>query len=389
VTTVGVLGPPSRLADLNSLTDWADIVWGVDSVRDVVRHVSQSPVDVLVTEASVAYLTDELMRLTPHSIGQICAVAEANGVFEWAAGLTGVRAVRSFSDTRSVIGADPERDGGLPIVPGLAPVAETSPRDSAVIAVWGPVGAPGVTTTAISLSTVCAQAGLSTLLCDVDTRGSSVAIALGVLDETPGFAAACRLAGRDELTPSEIRRIANTVEHDGVSFSVLTGVPRASRWAEVVPEKVRPVLDLVREIYDVVIVDVGFGVEQNEWIDDAPQRDGAAREILRRADAVIAVGTPDAVGVSRIIRGLDEIRDLCESPIVVLNRAPLGSGADAADAIHRFSDHLVRTVIPVDGRRGIEEAMTRARNHPTLWRRVAEQTGVALPPTLRKSRWRR
>jgi MinD-like ATPase involved in chromosome partitioning or flagellar assembly len=211
---------------------------------------------------------------------------------------------------------------------------------------------------------------------------------LGVLDETPGFAAACRLAGRNELTPSEIRRIANTVEHDGVRFSVLTGVPRASRWAEVGPEKARPVSDLIREMYDVVIVDVGFGVEQNEWIDDAPQRDGAAREILRRADAVIAVGTPDAVGVSRIIRGLDEIRDLCESPIVVLNRAPLGSGADAADAIHRFSDHIVRTVIPADGRRGIEEAMTRALNHPTLWRRVAEQAGVALP-TLRKSRWRR
>jgi len=388
VTTVGVLGPPTRLADLNSLTDWADIVWGVDSVRDVVRLVSQSPVDLLVTDASVAYLTDELIRLTPHSIGQICVVAEANGVFEWAAGLAGVRAVRSFSDTRSVIGTDPKPDGGLPVVPRLAAVAETSPRGPAVIAVWGPVGAPGITTTAISLSTVCAQAGLSTLLCDVDTRGSSIAIALGVLDETPGFAAACRLAARNELTPSEIRRIANTVERDGVSFSVLTGVPRASRWAEVGPEKVRQVLDMVKGMFDLVIVDAGFGVEQNEWIDDAPQRDGATREVLRRADSVVAVGSPDAVGVSRIIRGLDEIRDLSESPIVILNRAAPGSGADAADAIHRFSDHIVQTVIPADGRRGIEEAMTRARNNPTLWRRVAEQAGVT-PPSPRKSRWRR
>lgn len=388
MTTVGVLGPPTRLADLSALSQWADIVWGVDSVRDVVRHVSQSPVDVLVTEASVAYLTDELMRLTPHSIGQICAVAEANGVFEWATGLNGIVAVRSFADSQTVVRADPESDGGLAATSGPDPALETSPRDPVVIAVWGPIGAPGITTTAISLSTVCAQAGLSTLLCDVDSRGSSVAIALGVLDETPGFAAACRLAGRNELTHSEIRRIVNTVERDGVSFSVLTGVPRASRWAEVGPEKVRQVVDLVRGMYDVVIVDVGFGIEENEWIDEAPQRDGAAREILRRADSVIAVGSPDAVGVSRIIRGLDEIRELCESPVLILNRAAPGSGADAADAILRFSDHIVRTIIPTDGRRGIEEAMLRAQNQQALWRRVAEHAGVTLP-TPRKSRWRR
>jgi Flp pilus assembly CpaE family ATPase len=147
-------------------------------------------------------------------------------------------------------------------------------------------------------------------------------------------------------------------------------------------------LDVVREIYDVVIVDVGFGVEENEWIDDAPQRDGAAREILRRADSVIAVGTSDAVGVSRMIRGLDEIRDVCESPILVLNRAASGTGADAADAIHRFSDHIVRTVIPADGRDGVDEALGRSRSHPTLWRKVADQAGVALPAP-RKSRWRR
>ena len=388
MTTVGVLGPASRLADLNTMTEWADFVWGVDSVRDVIRHVSQSPVDVLITEASVAYLTDELLHLTPHPIGQICAVAEANGVFEWAAGLNGIVAIRSFAEIRSFVSGNPGPKEPMAAARGLIPTNETTQHKSVVIAVWGPVGAPGVTTTAISLSTVCASAGLSTLLCDVDTRGSSIAIALGILDETPGFAAACRLAGRNELNPSEIGRIGNKVEHDSLSFSVLTGVPRASRWAEVGPEKVRSVVGLVRGIFDVVILDVGFGVEVNEWIDDAPQRDGAAREILRLADSVVAVGSSNAVGVSRIIRGLDEIRDLCESPILVLNRAALGSGADAADAIQRFSDHVVRTVIPEDSRRGIEEAVTRARNHPGLWRKVAEQAGVTLP-TPRKSRWRR
>ena len=388
MTIVGILGPPTRLADLSLLSDCADVVWGVDSVREVVRHVSQSPVDVLITEASVAYLTDEILRLTPHPIGRICAVAEANGVFEWANGLSAIITVRSFADTRSVVRSVAESNLDGTATRPVSSAAANTRRNPVVVAVWGPVGAPGVTTTAISVSSVCAQAGLSTLLCDVDTRGSSIAIALGVMDETPGFAAACRLAGRNELTISEIGRIVNTVERDGVRFSVLTGVPRASRWAEVGSAKVRSVLDLVKGIYDVVIVDVGFGAEENEWIDDAPQRDGAAREILRRADSVIAVGTSDAVGVSRIIRGLDEIRDLCEPPVLILNRVVPGSGADAADAIHRFSDHIVRSIIPADGRAGVDEALGRARSHPTLWRQVAEHAGIALP-TPRKSRWRR
>ena len=388
MTIVGILGPPTRLADLSLLSDCADVVWGVDSVREVVRHVSQAPVDVLITEASVAYLTDEILRLTPHPIGRICAVAEANGVFEWANGLSAIITVRSFADTRSVVRSVAESNLDGTATRPVSSASANTRRNPVVVAVWGPVGAPGVTTTAISVSSVCAQAGLSTLLCDVDTRGSSIAIALGVIDETPGFAAACRLAGRNELTVSEIGRIVNTVERDGVRFSVLTGVPRASRWAEVGSAKVRSVLDLVKGIYDVVIVDVGFGVEENEWIDDAPQRDGAAREILRRADSVIAVGTSDAVGVSRIIRGLDEIRDLCEPPVLILNRVVPGSGADAADAIHRFSDHIVRSIIPADGRAGVDEAFGRARSHPTLWRQVAEHAGIALP-TPRKSRWRR
>ncbi len=386
MTIVGVLGPQTRLADLGSLSDWADVVWGVDSVRDVVRHVSDSPVDVLIADASVAYLTDELLRLTPGRIGLICAVAESDGIFEWAAGLGGITAVRNFADTRSTARTVAKSNSNGTRT--RSSIENGSDRAPVVVAVWGPVGATGVTTTAISLSTVCAQAGLSTLLCDVDTRGSSIAIALGVMDEIPGFAAACRLAGRNELTASEIGRIVSIAERDGVRFSVLTGIPRASRWAEVGPAKVRTVLELVKEIYDVVIVDIGFGIEENEWIDEAPQRDGAAREILRRADSVVAVGNSDAVGVSRIIRGLDEIRDLCESPILILNRVAPGTGADAADAIHRFSDHIVRSSVPTDGRRGVDEAFGRARSHPTLWRNVAELAGVSLPAP-RKSWWRR
>lgn len=389
MTTVGVLGPPSRLAEIESLTVWAEVLWGVDSVHDVMRLVAQSPIDLLIADASVAYLTDELVRLTPMSIGKICAVAETQGIFDWAVGIGGIATVRSFADARTLVEPASTTIAAVPIQEN-APACEPAvrPRQARVVAIWGPVGAPGITTTAISLSTVCAQAGLSTLLCDVDTRGSAIAIALGVLDETPGFAAACRLAGRNELTPAEIHRVASPVEQNGVHFSVLTGLPRSSRWAEVAPARARSVLSLVREMFDVVIVDLGFGIEENDWVDEAPQRDGAAREILRLANSVVAVGSTDAVGVSRMIRGLDEIRDLTPSPVLILNRAAPNTGADAADAIQRFSDHIVRTVIPADGRRGIDEALTRARTNPSLWAQVAAHAGIELPSP-RKARWRR
>src|SRR5690606_16988243 len=72
-------------------------------------------------------------------------------------------------------------------------LALAQPRRAAtVVAVWGPHGAPGRTSLAIALAAEFAAAGLRTVLADADTHAASVAPALGLLDEAPGFAAACR-----------------------------------------------------------------------------------------------------------------------------------------------------------------------------------------------------
>jgi len=385
--TIGILGPPSRSDFLSVFDNWAEVSWGVDSVADVLDRVAVHPIDLLVTEASIMFLTDEILHLVPHAVKQIVAVAESDGVFDWAAQLDGVSAVRNFSDIANSVRPQPEISAGSDDsltgnqVPQIV-------RTARVIAVWGPIGSPGVTTTAISLATVSASAGLSTLLCDVDTRGSSVAIALGLVDEAPGFASACRLAARNELTASELRRVMSRFARKDVSFDVLTGIPRATRWAEISPEKARIVLAMARSLFDTVIVDVGFGMEENEWIDDAPQRDGCARDIVRSVDSVVAVGRSDAVGLSRLIRGLDEIRDLCPAPLVVLNAVPSSSGGDATDALRRFSGHEVRAIVPKDSRGGLEDAMPRARQSPNIWRKILTEAGVIVP-VARVSRWRR
>jgi len=373
VTTVGILGPSSRLDDVVVLRQWADVRWGVDSVSEAIARVRSDPIDVLVSDASVAFLTADVLKLSPESIRRIYAIAESDGMHAWADALAGVTAVRSVHQIPPVdVPSEPSSTAGA----------------ARVITVWGPVGSPGITTTAISLATVCSLSGLSVVLCDLDTRGSSIAIALNLVDDTPGFAAACRLAGRGELTSDEVARLSAQVNQDGVRFSVLTGLPRASRWAEVAPPKARAVIGLLSTLFDVVIVDAGFGVEDNEWIEDAPQRDGATRALLQQADAVVAVGTSDAVGVSRIIRGLDEIRGLCDSPSLVLNRVARGNGGDATGVIHRFTEHRVSALIPADSRRGVDEALTRARQNPGPWRAIARTVGLTVPAP-RRSRWRR
>jgi Mrp family chromosome partitioning ATPase len=346
--------------------------WGVDSVPEAIARVSRDPVDVLVSEASVIFLTDDVVKLSPSSVGRIYAIAESDGMHTWANGLAGVTAVRSVHQ----------------IIPDESPDVLSTTGAARVITVWGPVGSPGVTTTAISLAAVCSLSGLSVVLCDLDTRGSSIAIALNLVDDTPGFAAACRLAGRGELTADEVLRLSASVDQDGVRFSVLTGLPRASRWAEVAPPKARAVIDLLATLFDVVIIDAGFGAEDNEWIEDAPQRDGTTRALLQLADAVVAVGTSDAVGVSRIIRALDEINGLCSSPTLVLNRIARGDSGEATSVIHRFTDHRVTVSIPIDSRRGLDDALGRARHHPTPWRTIARNLGFTIAAP-RRPRWRR
>ncbi len=63
-----------------------------------------------------------------------------------------------------------------------------------VIAVWGPAGAPGRSTLAIELAVELVRGGRRVGLVDADTHAPSLASALGLADEGPGFASACRSA---------------------------------------------------------------------------------------------------------------------------------------------------------------------------------------------------
>ncbi|GAA3892580.1 P-loop NTPase [Leifsonia kafniensis] len=196
---------------------------------------------------------------------------------------------------------------------------------STVIAVWGPAGAPGRTTLAINIAAEIASAGHTVALVDADTYSGSVAATLGLLDEAPGFAAACRLAGADALTQTELERIAQRYTSAHSAFWVLTGIGRPSRWPELSAERITRTVAALRQWVEYVVIDTGFSLESDEELSSdlfAPRRNAATLTALGAADHVVACGLGDPVGMARFLRSWVELADVITTSTltVVMNR---------------------------------------------------------------------
>lgn len=280
---------------------------------------------------------------------------------------------------------------------------------SGVIAVWGPAGAPGRTTVAVNLAAEIAARGHSVLLADVDPYGGTIAPMLGLLDEAPGVAAACRLAGADSLTQAELDRISQRYGSRESAFRVLTGISRAARWPELGGSRVTAVLDACRHWVDVVVVDTGFSLESDEEISSdlfAPRRNGATIAALRAADHIVAVGAADPIGLPRFLRGYADLAETIEPArvSVVINRlrasaSGVGATGHVLATLRRFGGIEQASIVP-DDRRGVDAAVLAggtlreiARRSPArlaIERFVEEQV---LPPVVStergaRRRWR-
>jgi Mrp family chromosome partitioning ATPase len=256
-----------------------------------------------------------------------------------------------------------------------------------VIAVWGPAGAPGRTTIAIGLAAELAARGHSVCLIDADTYGGTVAPALGLLDESPGFAAACRLAGADTLTAAELDRVAQTASSaSGAPFSVLTGIGRPHRWPELSARRVTAVLDQCRHWRSIVIVDAGFNLEGDEEVSSdlaAPRRNGATIAALRVADAVVAVGAADPIGLARLLRTHADLLETVETAKVriVANRVRASVlGIDPHGQVRQSLDRFagIRDAVLIDDDQdAADAALLTARPVPAAAPRSSLSKGVA------------
>lgn len=254
-------------------------------------------------------------------------------------------------------GASPEPETFGDVAPELPPIAEL-PHRGTVVAVWGPHGAPGRTSIAIALAAEFAAAGWRTVLADADTHAASVAPALGLLDEAPGFAAACRLAGIGGLDEVQLERLAVRPRGLRHPFRVLTGIGRAARWPELGAERVAGAVAALRRWCEVLVVDVAASLEHDDGFASdlaAPRRNAAGIEVLRSADRIVALAAADPVGVPRFLREHAELLELVEPErvTVVVNKLRQGSiGLNPAGQVRqtlaRFGGIEDPVLVPAD-----------------------------------------
>jgi len=251
---------------------------------------------------------------------------------------------------------------------GLPPEASAQPAGRGrVVAVWGPTGAPGRTTVAVGLADEAARLEVPTLLVDADVYGGVVAQVLGLLDESPGVAAAARQATAGTLDVAALARLAWALSPH---LRVLTGLARADRWPELRPQGVGVVLEQARRLAALTVVDCAFSLEEDEELafdTAAPRRNGATLTVLEAADEVVCVSGADPVALQRTVRALAELREALPGvePLVVVNqlrRGPVPGDArrEIAAALTRFAGREVRAFLP-DDRRATDAALAAGR----------------------------
>lgn len=304
---------------------------------------------------------------------RVVAIEDPTTSAERLAGL-GCDVVVAEGDAENLVAA--VRGDAPDVAAPAALTPELEGRPGTVIAVWGPAGSPGRTTTAIELAAALAGVGAvaprrsgllrrshpgpppheasTVLLADADTYASSVTSRLGLLDDAPGLAAAARAAGQGALD------VVTLAGHSPVvlpGVRVLTGITRASRWPELPATSLDMVFQRCRELAAWTVVDCGPVLEADELLmydTRAPQRNGATLSALQAADLVVVVGGADPVGLQRLVRGLEDLRDAAvpvpAARLVVVNRvrdSAIGRHAESQirDALARYAGvddvHLV------------------------------------------------
>lgn len=377
------LSVPPRLED--ELAEQADrhghrVLVRASSADEAGIRVAGERIDVVLAHASPRYLTARLLGEADAAGALVLALADDDA----GRGHAHRVGVLEPVDARAGCVALEERMraiGSITAVPGAA-----APRGGMVVAVWGPAGAPGRTTVAIAVAAELAASGARVVLADADTYGASIAPALGLLDESPGFAAACRLAGSDALTAAELDRLAQHCVARRGAFRVLTGIGRPSRWPELSASRVERTIAACRDWADVTVLDVGFSLEDDEEIMSdiaAPRRNGATLAALRTADRVLAVGAADPIGLSRFLRAhVDLLETVAPDAVtVVMNKVRSGAVGPApqtqvATALERFGGIVAPVLVPYD-QAGADAALLTAAPLPDAAPRSAASTAIA------------
>ena len=326
-----------------------EIVATADDADGMVQAIAVAAPDAVIVWATPRHLSYALLAECDARGVRVIAVVSDDGQRRYANGIGLYDLVDAAADWPQFESA----------ARGERPAAD-EPLDSrgTVVAVWGSAGAPGRTTLAIGIAAEIAAAGFTVALCDVDTHSASVAPALGLMDEAPGFAAACRLAGADSLSKAELERIGQRHESADGGFWVLTGIGQPSRWPELSGERVVATIAECRRWVDYVVLDTASSLENDEEISSdlfAPRRNAATLAAIREADHIVAVASADPVGLSRFLRAYGDLADVAVtvSITVVANKVRasaigLAPSGQVNQTLSRFGGIDAPVLVPWD-----------------------------------------
>ncbi len=331
----GALAEQSLVAALDRPGSGATVVRRCVDLADLLAAASTRTASVALVAADLRRLDGEaIARLTACDVSVVAVIRSGDDESERRMRRLGVaEVVADAAPLDAVVAAvlaapgrrtsDPLAELEAELQASVQVREEPPERPGIVVGVWGPTGAPGRTTVAVTLAVEAARLGVETLLVDADTYGASVAQVLGLLDEAPGLAAAARAANSGRLDRPALAAAARTVEP---RLRVLTGFSRPERWPELRSSALQVVLQQARDFVPLTIVDLAFCLEGDDASDalldgSAMRRNAATLTTLAEADVVLAVGSADPVGLQRLLRMLPEVRGLTGGDVrVVLNR---------------------------------------------------------------------
>lgn len=206
----------------------------------------------------------------------------------------------------------------------LSVAEESEARLGKVLAVWGAQGAPGRTTFAVNISGLAANAGHQVCLVDADTYGASVGAVMGLTDDYSSLAQMCHFADRGHLDAQKIDELVSTIQHKSHQLDIISGINRPDRWTEIRGKALSRVIEMLREKYDLVVIDTSFCIEQDEaaaFDGLAPLRNDGTLTSILEADHILVVGAADVVGVPRTVKALDSLKNLLSDTMIDIPRS--------------------------------------------------------------------
>jgi pilus assembly protein CpaE len=238
-----------------------------------------------------------------------------------------ITAIRRVHEKRPTI---PTTKGGRAATPADGQNGgEPLPDEGEIITVFSPKGGSGCTTISINLAVSLADQGYRTVLVDGSLQFGDVAVMLNLKSVTTLVDVIERIKEMDADFISSVVQVHKSGLH------VLLAPPRPEMADVVTDEHMKTVLELLREIYDFVVVDTSSALND------------IALTILDTADRILLVTQQNLPSLKNISRFFDLSNSLEYSPQkvwMVVNRATSKQGISVKDIENTLKRPVMVTI---------------------------------------------